>query len=279
MDKPVVSSSPLKTATSASTAPSKNVAAAMGAYISKYCEIATGNRVVFQGYHAFAATTGWFRFKCKTCQDNWNMKEDLFQGMNSCPKELQDWLDQHKHVCNKFASAYGGANPKCFGCGWGWNQHKIAQPVFDIATGTWSAINPPEPTPLPPGQQGPVGQQGPQGPTIAAVHYDKGHVAAVKAGTPFMGLPGQVVMLHKGEVLIPLYQGRSTGVRPCAVCEEPIPVATGVGLCDPCIRAAKKVHETKALTVTQTQGRMFRHKEGQCESQTLPATTPSDSAN
>lgn len=249
--KPVVSSSPLKTASSAGTAPSKNLAASMSAYITKYCEVATGSRVVFQGYHSFAATVGWFRFKCKTCQDNWNMKEDMFYGVNSCPKELQDWLDKHKHVCDKFSAYQAGANPKCHSCGWGWNQHKAALPKFNIETGQWGVPPTPQPTPQPI----PMGQQGPQGPTIQFV--------------PSVG------------VYIEPYQGRTTGVRHCVVCQKTISVVSGVGICEVCYKAARSVHETKVVTVTQ--GRMFREvrqKEGTpCESETISQPISLDSVN
>jgi hypothetical protein len=79
------------------------------------------------------------------------MKADLFTNATSCPKELSDWLEKHKHVCTNFLSPYSSvSNPRCDGCGWGWNQHEAAKPVLDIETGSWhvSAI----PTKLGPGK-------------------------------------------------------------------------------------------------------------------------------
>jgi len=88
--KVVTSSSPLKMASSIFS-PVQSLQSAMNAYLHKYCEVVTGGRVVFQGIRTFVMQNGgWFRFKCNTCKDNWNMKTDLFSKVNSCPKELQD---------------------------------------------------------------------------------------------------------------------------------------------------------------------------------------------
>lgn len=110
---------------------------ALTAYITKYCEIVTGSRVRFQGQFTYGQK-GWCRFKCTTCQDNWNVGADLFTNTTSCPKELSDWLEKHQHVCNSFRLDYIGST-KCASCGWSWEKHKAAQPVYDIETGVWHA--------------------------------------------------------------------------------------------------------------------------------------------
>jgi hypothetical protein len=146
---PMLSSSPLKTATgvAASASASASSTGAMFAYIHKYCEVATGGRAKFQGYHGFAAG-GWYRFKCTVCLDNWNMKDHLFTKLTSCPKELTDWLVLHKHVCHSFTSGY--PEKLCHSCGWEWNQHDGGKPVFDIESGMWVVpLSPTGPTGYP----------------------------------------------------------------------------------------------------------------------------------
>lgn len=227
-----VSSSPLKTASSISTVdPSTHLMSTISAYLTKYCEIASGGRVKFQGAYGFgsAGMHSWVRFKCVTCQDNWNVKSDLFVN-NTNPKELTDWVEKHKHVCKEFKPQQAGNNPKCASCQWPWSQHTEAQPMFNPATGQWEA-----------------------------------KAVTIKVA------PGKVVSITS-------YQGRSTGVRPCAVCEEPIAVASGSPFCDECFKAAKKVHETKSLTQKSTEGRMFRRKEEtRCESTATDQPTSLDS--
>src|SRR6266851_935470 len=216
-DKPVISSSPLKTASSASPATRSSLAGALNAYLSKYCDVMTGGRVVFQGMHNYIGSdSGWFRFKCNSCHDNWNMKSDLFSNATSSPKELTDWLVNHKHICNKYAPAVGRGLPApCSSCGWAWNQHKAAQPQFDVETGQWT-------------------------------------------------VPDGMIAPYQGRT-------RTTGTRECVVCHKEINVASGVGICQVCFKAAKQVHETKVTKAIVTEGRMFRtrtEKEGdRCELQ------------
>lgn len=255
---PMISSSPLKTATSV-----PSVSGALSAYLHKYCEVATGGRVVLQSHYSFSSGyTGWLRFKCNTCKNNWNMKTDLFSNQTSCPKELQDWLVQHKHVCQDFKpQTLSPQGLKCFSCGWSWDQHKSGQPQFDIENNVW--VNPAPP------QQSPHGPQVTPGPSGESVIYHKmmnGDIISINPAT--------------GQTTFP-YQGRTTGVRPCVVCEELIPVATGSSVCDECYKAAKSVRETKKLTITKIEGRMFRQKESdRCESQKDTKPTNSlDSAN
>ncbi len=240
----MVSSSPLKTASSISTvSPSQALASSVSTYLTKYVEVASGGRVKFQGSYGFGGINGvmggWFRFRCETCKDNWNVKSDLFRN-NTNPKELTDWVEQHKHICNNFSGNWvAGVNPKCDRCGWTWNQHAAAQPKFNSGTGKWEATTP-------------------------AAHVQVIHVS-----------PGKIINV---EAMTPLYRGQTTGCRPCVICEELIPVASGSSLCDECFKAAKTVHETKSLTQKNVEGRMFRRKEGeQCELKVTNQPTSPDS--
>jgi hypothetical protein len=112
-------------------------------YVDKYLDVASGGRVKFD-YMRYGSGA-FLRFHCSYCTQNWNVSTSLFGNLDgtSIPTELTNWVEEHKHICASFNpggaqySAFTSPTNKCTSCGWAFNQHKEAQPVWDVVKNTW----------------------------------------------------------------------------------------------------------------------------------------------